>query len=112
MTRRIVTLLLLSMSFAACGQPSAPASATPPEDARLAGSYRADRNGWIYVHVQGSPDRLGFQHGYLLAPEIADLLRVTKPLLQQLTKHDWAFYRDAAEEMLWPKIELEYQQEL
>ena len=112
MTRRLMTLLLLGGSVAACGRSPAPAPATPSDDPRLAGSYRAERNGWIYVHVQGAPDRLGFQHGYLLAPEIADLLRVTKPLLQQLTKHDWAFYREAAEEMLWPKIELEYQQEL
>ena len=35
------------------------------------------------MHLEGAPDRLGFQHGALLAPEIADLLRVVKPLLQE-----------------------------
>src|SRR4029453_2493756 len=81
-------------------------------DPRLDGSVRSERNGWIYVHVQGEPDRLGFQHGYLLAPEIADLLRVVKPLLQQLTKRDWAFYPKSADDILWPKIDIEYQREI
>ena len=78
----------------------------------LDGAYRFEKNGWIYVHLEGPPSRLGFQHGALLAPEIADLLRVMKPLLLQTTKHDWAFYRDAAQRMLWPKIDAEYQAEL
>ena len=50
--------------------------ATPAADARLQGAYRFERNGWIYVHLQGPPATLGYQHGYLLAAEIADLLRV------------------------------------
>jgi len=105
------TLLAIALA-AGCSGRGGPAPAPAPADARLAGSYRFDRNGWTFVHVQGPPDVMGFQHGYLLAPEIGDLLRVVKPLLQQLTKKDWAFYRDAAEELLWPKIELEYQEEL
>ena len=36
--------------------------------ARIASSS----GGWIYVHLEGSPHDIGFQHGYLLAPEIAD----------------------------------------
>jgi len=28
------------------------------------------------------------------------------------TERDWAFFRKAAHEMLWPKIDAEYQQEL
>jgi hypothetical protein len=107
--RALPALCLLALT--ACGHPATPDSASP-KDARLAGSSRLERNGWIYVHVQGPPAELGFQHGYLLAPEISDLLTVVKPLLQQLTKKDWAFYREAAEEMLWPKIELEYQEEI
>src|SRR5580698_4476347 len=57
-------------------------------DTRLLGSFRAERNGWIYVHTQGKPGQLGFQHGYWLEPEIIDLLRVVKPLLQHLTGRD------------------------
>ena len=78
----------------------------------MQGSYRFERNGWIYVHVEGPPERLGYQHGYLLAPEIGDLLSVIKPMWMHSTHRDWTFYRDAAEHMLWPKIDSEYQHEI
>ena len=48
------------------------------------------------------PNRVGYQHGWLLADEIADFLRVIKPFLQKSTKRDWSFYREASEKMLWP----------
>src|SRR5437764_11956696 len=82
------------------------------EDDRLKGSYRFEQNGWIYVHLEGSPEQIGYQHGKLLAKEIEDLLRVTKPFLQHETKRDWNFYRKASQDVLWPKIDSEYQREL
>ena len=88
-----------------------PAQASP-EDARLRGAYRFDKGGWIYVHLEGSPEQIGFQHGYLLAPEIADAMETYKLRATHDTKRDWSFFRQAAREMLWPHIELEYQQEL
>ena len=42
---------------------------TVAEDDRLKGSYRFERNGWIYVHLEGSPGQIGYQHGSLLARE-------------------------------------------
>jgi hypothetical protein len=77
-----------------------------------AGGYRFERAGWIFVHLEGSPSQIGFQHGSQLAPEIGDLLRVTKPFLKETTKQDWAFYRDAAEHLLWPGIDAEYRTEI
>ena len=82
------------------------------EDDRLKGSYRFEKNGWIFVHLEGSPEQIGYQHGKLLAKEIDDLLRVTRVFLQHETKRNWDFYRKAAHEILWPKIEPEYQREL
>lgn len=90
-----------------------PASVTSPEaDARLTGAYRFEKGGWIYVHLEGSPERIGLQHGYLLAPEIEDNFQTVKLEDTHLTKRDWGFFRRAAREMLWPKIDPEYQQEL
>src|SRR5437667_8437368 len=85
---------------------------TISEDDRLKGSYRFERNGWIYVHLQGSPEQVGYQHGKLLAKEIEDLLRVVEPFLQHESKRDWDFYRKASQEVLWPKIDSEFQREL
>ena len=39
--------------------------------------YRFDRGGWTYVHLEGTPAEIGFEHGSLLAAEIADLVAST-----------------------------------
>ncbi len=82
-------------------------------DPRLKGAFRRpQRNGWTFVHLQGTPGEIGYQHGYLLADKIEDATKVI--VLEQThgRKHDWNFFRDAAKNMLWPKIEAEYREEL
>ena len=93
---------------------SAPAAtpASNPKDARLAGSYRFQRGGWTYVHLQGTPEQIGFQNGYLLAPQIADYAHVLKVETKHKTNRDWQFYRKAGRTILWPHIDAEYQKEL
>jgi Phospholipase B len=81
-------------------------------DSRLDNAYRFDRGGWTYVHLQGPPPNIGYQHGYLLSAEIEDNYRVLKLESEHSTKRDWAFFRDAARTILWPHIDPEYQQEL
>ncbi len=36
----------------------------------LGPAYRYPQGGWIYMHIEGKPYERGYQHGYLLAPEI------------------------------------------
>ncbi|HKN69774.1 MAG TPA: C45 family peptidase [Terriglobales bacterium] len=82
-------------------------------EAELKGAFRrSENNGWTFVHLQGTPHEIGFQNGYLLAPEIEDTLKVT--ILEQIhgSKKDWQFFRDAAQNMMWPHIEPEYREEL
>ena len=82
-------------------------------DSRLKNAFRRpEQNGWVFVHLEGTPTEIGFQHGYLLAPEIEDDLKVA--ILEQThnSKKDWAFFRDAARNMMWPHIEAEYREEL
>jgi hypothetical protein len=86
--------------------------ATAYDDARLKNSFREDRNGWVYVHLEGKPGTIGFQHGYLLAPEIDDALKMMAHFLKGGTQKEWSFYRDAAKNIFWPNIEKEYQEEL
>src|ERR1019366_3078327 len=69
-------------------------------------------NGWIYVHLEGSPSDIGFQHGYLLANEIDTSIQTVSYLLQHETKKDWAFYRACAKNFLWNKIDREYKDEI
>jgi hypothetical protein len=80
--------------------------------ARLRKAYRFQKGGWAYVHLEGSPSAIGFQHGYLLAPEIADAFEAVRLSDTHLTKRDWEFFCNTAKQMLWPHIDAEYQQEL
>jgi len=81
-------------------------------DSRLKGASRFEQGGWIYVHLEGHPGAMGYQHGYLLAPEIEDAFAAVSAGMMHSTERDWEFFRRAAHEMLWPKIDTEYQQEL
>ena len=81
-------------------------------DPRLKGGARFEDGGWIYVHLEGDPGAIGYQHGYLLAPEIEDAFAVVSAGMMHSTERDWEFFRKAAHEMLWPRIDAEYQQEL
>src|ERR1700761_8436713 len=83
-----------------------------PKNDRLANATREDKNGWIYVHLSGSPADIGYQHGYLVAKEIDTMMKVLQYYLPSSSGKDWAFYRGAAQRFLWKKIDKEYQDEL
>jgi hypothetical protein len=87
--------------------------AAPASDPRLTGAYRDPaENGWTFVHLEGGPGRIGFQNGYLLAPEIAEFQKLVAFETNHDTKKPWSFFRDVAEKELWPLIEQEYRDEL
>jgi len=82
-------------------------------DPRLKNSYRRpETSGWTFVHLEGTPSEIGFQHGYWLAPEIRDAFQVVKLELMHDDRKSWNFFRKAARSVLWPHIEAEYRSEL
>jgi hypothetical protein len=98
----IVALLALSSALVFAGT-----------DSRLKRSFRKPQNnGWIFVHLEGSPADVGFQHGYLLAHEIED----NKNAIELSTTHEtgktWSDLRDISQKVFWPAIPGEYRQEL
>ena len=105
-------VLSLTVLAAVAGAATSKQDSAKGDEARLKGGYRFERGGWVYVHLEGAPADIGYQHGYLLAPEIEDGLRVVQFRDVRRTKRDWAFYRATAQNMLWPHIDEEYQQEL
>jgi hypothetical protein len=93
--------------------PAGPAAREPQTDSRLKKSGRsAEHNGWVQVHLEGTPSEIGYQHGYWLAPEIRDTFRVISAGLVHDAKKDWRFFRKASETVLWPHIEAQYRDEL
>jgi hypothetical protein len=98
-------LALLLGSLVSC-------SKGPARDARLGSSLREDVNGWIYVHLKGSPREIGFQHGWQLASEIDDVLKTMAFYIEKSTGRNWAFFRNAVQSMFWPKLDQEYRDEI
>ncbi len=89
------------------------ASTSPKPDQRLQGGARhPSLNGWTLVHLEGTPEAIGYQHGYLLATEIQDMQKVFALELSHDLGKDWNFFRDAARNGLWPHVEQEYRAEM
>ena len=88
-------------------------SGKPKSDPRLKTAGREpERNGWVTVHLEGTPAEIGYQHGYLLAPEIQDNFKAISTEMIHDEKKDWSFFRNTAREILWPHVEQEYRDEL
>src|SRR6476660_10574744 len=62
---------------------------TDANDLRLTGTHRFEDGGWIYVHLEGDPASVGFQHGYLLGPEIEDGFAAVSAGMMHETQRDW-----------------------
>src|SRR5471030_941887 len=98
---KIIPLILISLLLFTC------------KKSRLGNASREDKNGWIYLHLAGSPADIGYQHGYLAANEIDTLIKVMQYYLPSGTGNKtWAFYRAASKRFLWKKIDKEYQDEI
>ncbi|HEY0785296.1 MAG TPA: C45 family peptidase [Acidobacteriaceae bacterium] len=91
---------------------AATALAAPAADPRLGSSYRFEAGGWTYVHLAGSPEQIGYEHGYLLAQEIEDNVRIYQVEAPNLYEKPWTYFRHAGRQVLWPHINAEYQAEL
>jgi hypothetical protein len=107
--KRIAVLFAVAL----CALAAAPSKIAGHADAaRLRKAFRKPaQNGWIFVHLEGSAADIGYQHGFLLAPEILDAHQAVKLSLTHDSK-GWPFFRSAAEQVLWPHIEPEYRAEL
>ncbi|MDR3791789.1 MAG: C45 family autoproteolytic acyltransferase/hydrolase [Terracidiphilus sp.] len=105
---RLISLILLAAL-------ALPALATPPAantDPRLRSAYTFERDGWTYLHLEGTPAQIGFQHGSLLAHRIEDNLNVYRIEKAHDLGRPWSFYRTAARDVIWPRVEPEYREEL
>jgi hypothetical protein len=105
---KLIPAVLICAVMFSCKQKQ---QATSTHD-RLGLATREDKNGWIYIHLAGSPMDVGYQHGYLVAKEIDTLIKVMQYYLPSVSQKDWSFYRAAAARFMWKKIGKEYQDEI
>jgi hypothetical protein len=105
--KAFLKLTLFAMAALICGCHSENAVQN-----RLSKAHREDKNGWVYVHLEGSPADIGYQHGYLLSKEIDTIIKVMQFYLPHTSNQNWQFYRNAAKRFMWKKIDPEYQTEI
>ncbi len=74
--------------------------------------YRYEKDGWIYVHIEGEPFERGFQHGYLVADQLAEIRKSLEYLTYWDSGKDWGFFVEQAEKMWECHIDSEIMQEI
>ena len=113
MKSRICSILLILFVIVSISLTLLSASElTKEEKDWLEKGYRYEKNGWIFVHIEGQPYERGFQHGYLLAEEIKEALRVSKFLVKWYTGEDFEFFVDASNRIFAHKIDEEFLTEI
>jgi len=85
---------------------------TNEQKAWLSKANRHEKNGWIYLHIEGAPKERGFQHGYLLANEIKESLRIINEVWQYQTAMDWQWLVNKSANMFTPKVDPENLEEI
>ncbi len=111
MNKFLFPAILLSIVLISCNSPSSKKT-TLSHEQMMANATRSEKNGWIVVHLQGSPEVIGYQHGYLLANEIVDLRGAMGMLNFKTTGRNWEFYRKESARLFWDKTAEEYQKEI
>jgi hypothetical protein len=112
----IVTLLLLpAFLMLSC----APAKVTYTENEIslhqkrwLSKAYRYDKDGWIFVHIEGEPFERGFQRGYLTADETDKMFKTLTYVTEFGTGRDIDFFVSESEKLFKGKISPEYVEEM
>jgi len=85
---------------------------SPDQQHLLAGAKRSAKAGWIYLHIEGDAKARGFQHGYLLAPEIREELRIHRKSWIHRSGMTWEWLVGKAAELLTPKVDAEDHEEI
>jgi hypothetical protein len=73
----------------------------------LGRAWRQEKDGWVYLHVEGEPRERGFQHGYLLAEEIRTALESAKRSWTYESGMDWPWLVEKTKTMFVPRIDTE-----
>jgi hypothetical protein len=109
---KVILVLFAAFTCALFVQAQTGNQLTNDQSTWLTKANRHEKNGWIYLHIEGGPEERGFQHGYLLAPEIKDALRVMNEVWHYQTALDWQWMVQESDKMFTHGIDAENLQEI
>jgi len=80
---------------------------TPEQKTWIEKADRHEKDGWVYLHIEGAPRERGFQYGYLLAKEIAEGIRVRRESWKHTSGTEWSWLVAKSKELYTPKVDPE-----
>jgi hypothetical protein len=83
------------------------ADLTTQQRSWMSHASRRAQDGWTIVHIEGEPRVRGFQHGYLLANEIADGIRMRRTEWEHDSGMDWTWLVGMSRAMFKSKVDAE-----
>lgn len=89
-----------------------PAPLSADQSSWLSHASRHSKEGWVYLHCRGTPQAIGFQHGYLMASEIRESLRITRGVWEYQSGMEWSWLIAKAVQMFLPRIDRELLEEI
>jgi hypothetical protein len=112
MKKKVIILLFAVFLFPVLMHSQAGYQLTGEQKAWLTKANRHEKNGWIYLHIEGTPEERGFQHGYLLAKEIKEALLEMSEVWHYETALDWQWLVQKGSKMFNSKIDSENMEEI
>jgi hypothetical protein len=105
MKKAAIILVLFVLIFSDFINGQADNTLTSEQKTWVSKANRHEKEGWIYLHIEGSPFARGFQHGYLLAKDIREAIRVLSTEWHYQTAMEWTWYVEKAGEILTPMVD-------
>ena len=85
---------------------------TSEQETWISKANRHEKNGWLYLHIEGNPEERGFQYGYLLANEIKESIRVISVTWEYQTAMKWSWLVQKAGGIFSKKVDPENLREI
>lgn len=109
----LLTLLAVSALVRAAGPDSGDFQPDPKSVQRYGPAYRYPQAGWIVLHIEGEPYERGYQHGRLMAPEIAAHVRCFAAVQSPTAPADgWRHTRTLVNALFLRRYDKEYLEEM
>jgi hypothetical protein len=106
-------LLLTPVSVRAADKAQADFQPDPYSVQRYGPAYRYPQAGWIVLHIEGQPYERGYQHGRLLAPEIAAYVKTYATKQSPKAPSDgWRLTRTLAKAVFLHRFDKEFLEEM
>src|SRR5437660_5124464 len=110
----LLTVIVLLLPLAApAATPSTDFRPDPKAVQRYGPAYRYPQAGWVVLHIEGEPYERGYQHGKLMAPEIAAYVRCFGSILSSKAPEDgWRQARTLTNALFLRRFEKEFLEEM